>query len=117
MPPTPVPIVGAPGTTAAIVIEKFWVALPCGLLAVTTPVKVPAVVGVPVNAPPELSVSPGGSAPEVTLKVGAGAPLAVKVCEYATLNVPPGAAPLVNAGATPGVTLTVPEAALAPAAL
>ena len=33
------------------------------------------------------------------------------------MKVPPGGAALVNAGAAPGVTLTEPDAALAPAAL
>jgi hypothetical protein len=48
---------------------------------VTTPVNVPADVGVPLTAPPEASERPGGSAPEVTLKVGAGEPLAANVWE------------------------------------
>ncbi len=84
----------------------------------TIPVKVPAALGVPVSAPVELfNESPVGSAPDVTLNVGAGEPLAVYVCEYATLKVPPAGAALVNAGPRPGVTLTVPDAALAPTAL
>lgn len=81
-PGTPVPIVGASGTVAAIVIEKFWVTLPDALLAVTTPVNVPAAFGVPVSAPVvPFSESPPGNAPDVRPKVGAGDPLAVYVCE------------------------------------
>jgi len=112
------PMVGAPGTVAAIVIEKFCVAVPAELVAVTTPVKVPLAFGVPESVPAdELRVSPPGNAPEVRLKVGAGEPLAANVCEYAELNVPPGAAPLVNAGTDVGVTFTLAEAALEPTAL
>jgi len=110
-------MVGAPGSVVVIVMEKDCVALPMLFVAVTTPVNVPPVVGVPASAPPELSVSPGGSAPDVTANVGAGAPFAVYVCEYATLYVPPAGAALVNDGAAPGVTLTVPEGALVPAEL
>src|SRR5688572_24722001 len=110
-------MVGAPGSVVAMVIEKFCVALPLLFDAVTTPVNVPPVVGVPVSAPPALSVSPGGRAPEVTLNVGAGAPLAVYVCEYATLYVPLPGAPLVKAGGAPGVTPTVPDAGPCPAEL
>src|SRR6185436_18866703 len=80
LPGVAVPIVGAPGTVPAIVIEKACVTVPAVLVAVTTPVKVPAVVGVPLSTPEE-SDKPAGSAPEVTLNVGAGAPLAVYVCE------------------------------------
>lgn len=56
LPGVPVPIVGAPGTVAAIVIEKLCVAVPTALAAVTTPVKVPAAFGVPdaALAPTEL---------------------------------------------------------------
>ena len=57
---------------------KFCVAaVPMPLLAVTMPVKVPAAVGVPEITPPVLRLKPVGNAPEVTLKVGAGAPVAV----------------------------------------
>jgi hypothetical protein len=88
------------------------------VLAVTTPVNVPAAVGVPVTAPVvELSERPPGSAPEVTLKVGDGDPLAVYVCVYATPKVPPAGAALVNAGTTPGVTVSPFDAALGPAEL
>ena len=79
LPAIPVPIVGAPGTVPAIVMEKLCVAVPAVLVAVITPAKVPATLGVPVIAPPELNVRPVGSAPLVTLNVGAGDPLAVAV--------------------------------------
>ena len=46
------------------------------LLAVTIPLNGPGTVGVPVIAPARLSESPVGSAPLVTLNVGAGAPVA-----------------------------------------
>ena len=61
------------------VIEKFWVA--AGLtpfVAVTVPVNTPAVVGVPNSTPLVPMLSPGGRLPEVTLKVGAGLPVAAK---------------------------------------
>jgi hypothetical protein len=78
LPGVAAPIVGAPGTIAAMTIEKLCVALPLALVAVTTPVNVPAADGVPLNTPVvELSVIPPGSAPEETEKVGAGFPLAV----------------------------------------
>ena len=57
---------------------KFCVAAgPTPLLAVTVPVKVPTAVGVPEITPPVLRLSPVGNAPEVTVKVGAGEPVAV----------------------------------------
>jgi hypothetical protein len=91
LPAVAVPIVGAPGAVAAIVIEKAWVTDPPELEAVTTPVNVPAAVGVPLNTPVvPFSVTPPGNAPDVRPKVGAGEPLAVYVCVYATPNVPPG---------------------------
>src|SRR5581483_3444199 len=58
---------------------KFCVALPAELVAVTAPEKLPSCVGVPVIAPADESTRPGGRAPEVTEKVGAGMPLAVKL--------------------------------------
>ena len=57
---------------------KFCVAAePTPLLAVTVPVKAPAVVGVPEITPAVLKLKPFGNAPEVTLKVGAGNPVVV----------------------------------------
>jgi len=81
LPAVALPIVGAPGTVPAIVIEKLCVALPAAFVAVTTPLNVPAVVGVPVTAPEGASARPPGRVPEARLNVGAGAPLAVNVCE------------------------------------
>jgi hypothetical protein len=118
LPGVALPIVGAPGAVEAIVIEKFCVAVPATFVAVTTPVNVPPAFGVPESVPlVEFSVSPPGKPPEVRLNVGAGEPFAANVCEYATLNVPPGAPPLVKDGSEFGVTLTLPEDALAPTAL
>ena len=118
LPAVAVPIVGAPGTVPAMVIEKFCAAVPAEFVAVKVPVNVPAVVGVPVKAPVAgLNDKPGGNVPDVRLKVGVGAPLVVTVYEYATLNVPLGGAALVNVGAAPGVTETAAEAALDPIAL
>ena len=51
--------------------------MPTVLVAFTVPENVPIAVGVPVMAPALLKVSPVGSAPEDTVKVGAGVPLAV----------------------------------------
>jgi hypothetical protein len=116
LPGVAVPIVGAPGAVAAMTIEKLCVALPPAFVAVMTPEKVPTALGVPVIAPPLASVRPVGSAPEVTLKVGAGEPLAVTVKLYATPNAPPGGAALVKLGEVAGVTLTVAEAAPVPIA-
>ena len=48
-------------------------------VAVTTILNVPPAVGVPDRAPPAASDIPAGSAPVVTLNVGAGFPEAVKV--------------------------------------
>ena len=51
---------------------KFCVALGAvPFVAVTVPLKVPAVVGVPLITPAELKLKPGGRLPAVTLKVGA----------------------------------------------
>jgi hypothetical protein len=47
------------------------------LLAVTVPVNVPFVFGVPLMTPAALKVNPVGNPPTVTLNVGAGEPLAV----------------------------------------
>ena len=65
------------GVVVSTTILKLCVSVPSVLLAVTSPVKVPTAVGVPVMAPLLSSVKPSGKAPEVTLKVGAGEPLAV----------------------------------------
>jgi hypothetical protein len=75
------PMVGAPGTVAAIVIENACVTEPPEFVAVTTPVKVPAAVGVPLSRPVvPFNVMPAGNAPEVRPNVGAGDPEAVYVC-------------------------------------
>jgi hypothetical protein len=66
------------GGTAAIVIEKACVALGnVPLAAVTVPVYVPGVVGVPERTPADVKVSPGGSVPVVSEKVIGVVPLAV----------------------------------------
>jgi hypothetical protein len=49
------------------------------LLAVTSPVYVPAAVGVPLSTPALVKVKPGGSEPEVTVKVIGAVPVAVYV--------------------------------------
>ncbi len=70
-------IAGATGAELTV-IEKVWVA--AGLTpfeAVTVPVNVPLLVGLPEMTPEELKLSPGGKLPDVTLKVGAGVPLEV----------------------------------------
>jgi hypothetical protein len=63
------------GATGAelMVIEKFWEASGVTpFVAVTTPVNVPTLVGVPKIPPAEVKLSPGGKLPEVTLKTGVG---------------------------------------------
>ena len=63
-----------------MVMLKFCVATGATpLLAVIVPVNVPVAVGEPVMAPPLLKFRFVGSAPAVTVKVGAGVPLAVQV--------------------------------------
>jgi hypothetical protein len=63
--------------TALIVMLKFWVAFPAVFKALTVPVKGPVAVGVPLITPALLRVSPVGNPPTVTLKLGAGEPVAV----------------------------------------
>ena len=59
------PIAGAPGTVAPMAMENGCDVLTDPAAPVTTPVNVPAVVGVPLRRPLGASVSPGGSAPDV----------------------------------------------------
>jgi hypothetical protein len=75
------PIVGAPGAVAAIVIEKACVALPIALVATTTPLKVPTALGVPASAPLLLRLRPVGSEPLAKPNVGAGEPVAAYAWE------------------------------------
>jgi hypothetical protein len=73
-----VPIVGAPGVAPRIWMLNAWFAVPLAFAALTTPVNVPATEGVPVSAPVvPLRAKLVGRAPDVTLNVGAGVPLAV----------------------------------------
>jgi hypothetical protein len=59
--------------------------------ALIVKLEVPAVVGVPVNAPAELKVNPAGSVPELTDQVNDGVPPeAAKLCEYALPTLPFG---------------------------
>jgi hypothetical protein len=67
LPAVAAPIVGCPGTVAAIAIEKDCVAVPEALVAVTTPLNVPVALGVPVSAPVAFKESPVGRVPDVTL--------------------------------------------------
>jgi hypothetical protein len=106
---------------AAMTIEKFWVASGLTpLVAVTVPVYVLATVGVPESTPADVSVTPAGSAPDVTVKLGAGVPVATYVCEYGIETLPAGGAALVIAGAVPApssfwivpVPVAVPSVAL-----
>jgi hypothetical protein len=116
VPGVPVPIVGAPGTVAAIVIEKLVVQDPPVFVAVITPVKVPLAFGVPEAAPVLVfRETPPGSAPDVNAYVGAGEPVAAKECEYAVPNEPPGGDAAEHVGPVfAGVTLTVPDAGPVP---
>src|SRR5436190_19688273 len=68
LPALTTPIVGAPGTVAltVMVMEKSCDVLTGPAVPVTVPVNVPAAVGGPLRRPLPPSVSPGGSAPEVT---------------------------------------------------
>ena len=62
-------IVGAPGTAgpAPMVMAKTCDVLADPAAPVTVPVYVPVAVGVPLSRPMPASVSPGGSAPAVTV--------------------------------------------------
>jgi hypothetical protein len=63
--------VGIAAPTAKIVMLKSCVASGAvPFVAVTVPVNVPAVVGVPLITPAELKLNPGGRLPAVTVKVG-----------------------------------------------
>ena len=75
-----IPAVGPDGA-ALIVIESTLASLPVELVAVMVGVDVPAVVGVPVIAPPLDSDRPAGSEPLVTDHVIVASPAAVSVCE------------------------------------
>ena len=65
------------GTWSTTMVKLSVAALPMPLTASTTPLNVPAVVGVPEIRPAELSVRPLGSVPEVRLNDGLGTPVAV----------------------------------------
>src|SRR5438477_6379813 len=83
VPPDAMPIVGAPGTVAAMVIEKLCEANPAAFDALTVPVKSPGTVGTPLSTPlVAFNVRPVGSEPDERPNVGAGDPLAVYICEY-----------------------------------
>ena len=63
--------VGIDAVTAKIVMLKSCVASGAvPFVAVTVPVNVPTVVGVPLITPAELKPNPGGRLPAVTVKVG-----------------------------------------------
>ena len=75
-------------------------------VAVIVKLYAPAVVGVPEITPVVLlSVSPLGSVPVVTAKVGDGLPLALILVEALVLTVKAGIVPLIKVGAA----VTVPE--------
>lgn len=88
---------------AAAAIVSATICVAAGLTpfdAVTVKLNVPATVGVPASTPPAVSgVKPVGMAPAVTANVGAGEPVATKVCEYGVLTTPAAGAPDVKAGA------------------
>ena len=73
LPATALSAVGAPGTVAETLIDRFAEAVLAGLLesvTVTVKLEVPVAVGVPVMAPLEaLRLSPAGSEPEVIAQV------------------------------------------------
>ena len=69
------PKTGGP-VAGSMVIVMVFESVPAVLVAVTVTELAPAVVGVPVNTPPEDSVRPAGN-PEA-LQVGLGLPVATK---------------------------------------
>jgi hypothetical protein len=90
---------------------KFWVAFePMPLVAVIVIGYEPpvAAAGVPLSTPAELSVTPLGNAP-VSVKVGAGNPVAVTVNEPAVPTVKVVFAALVMAGAELTVCVRVAD--------
>src|SRR5687768_10143276 len=105
-------------TCGAIWMEKACASAPNEFVVVTLPLNVPAAVGVPERRPEAVSsVRPGGSAPEVSAKVGAGDPSAAYWCTYAAPRTPFGGDPLVTRGAFPGLNVTLSDAGPAPTAL
>lgn len=95
-----------------------WFAAGAVPVAVMVNGKVPAAVGVPASTPPEVSVTPPGSALAV-VKVGGGEPVAVTLNVPATPKVNVVAFALVNAGGTgtgDGTTVTGAEAGPVPTA-
>jgi hypothetical protein len=68
------------------------------LVAVTVKVLIPGVVGVPLSAHPEESVTPGND-PPVILQVGVGVPVTVIAALYAASVEPLGRVAVVIAGA------------------
>src|SRR5579862_7545892 len=105
------PMVGAPGSTAAIVTLYAWLALygpvPVELsVAVTVKLKVPAAVGVPESRPLGASGTPVGVAPEVTANVYGGVPPdAVMLWEYAMPKAPAGS--VAGAGVITGGSMVI----------
>jgi hypothetical protein len=93
------------GARPNVTNENFWVAFaPTPLLAVMVMAYVPVAVAVPLSTPDAVKVTPGGSGP-VSLKVGAGNPVAVTVNEPALPAVNTAVAALVMAGALPIVSV------------
>jgi hypothetical protein len=86
---------------------------PMLLLAETVNETLPAVVGVPESTPLEERVSPAGTDPVVTEKVGAGLPVATNVYEYTVAAVAPGGVDAVNAGAAVPEAMTIVKLAVA----
>jgi hypothetical protein len=77
----------------ALIVRANSLSLICSLLSLTRTVKLKvfAVVGVPLNTPPLLNDSPGGSAPATTVQLnGCVPPVAANDVLYATPTVPGG---------------------------
>ena len=95
-------MVGGTGQAGAIAMENGCVTVMLPLVACSTPVNVPAWVGVPLMTPLAAMASPFGNAPELRLTVGAGAPVVVTVKLYGICQVPPVGGGLVIANWTSG---------------
>ena len=107
--PAPLSFVLVTLSAGPIVMLNAWVAsgaLP--LVAVTVPVKVPLLTGVPLMTPAELKLNPVGKAPAVTLNVGE--PVDVYAKAYATPTLPFGGGPFVIVGGDPDPPMKSPYA-------
>ncbi len=85
-------VVGATGAAATVPVNRFE-AEPALFVAVTVKSYGPAPVGVPAMTPVWLKLSPAGSVPAVTVRVGAGLPVTASVVDIGAFAVRAGMNP------------------------